>query len=123
MRASVPPVNCSPPRVSGSRLRFSVVRILVVVQGGVGARVSGPEIRGWALARALGEHHDVTVAVDDPPESSRDGLRLVSNRRRDLVREARRHDAVLAAAIPPYLLAALRSARTVMVSDQYDPVW
>jgi glycosyltransferase involved in cell wall biosynthesis len=99
------------------------MRVLVVVQGGVGARVSGPEIRGWALARALAERHAVTVAVDDPPEASRDGVALVSNRRGELVREARRHDAVIASGLPPYLLTALRHARTVTVSDQYDPVW
>jgi glycosyltransferase involved in cell wall biosynthesis len=99
------------------------MRVLVVVQGGVGTRVAGPAIRGWAMARALAEHHDVTVAVDEPSETSRDGLRLISNRRRELVREAPRHDAVVAPSLPPYLLAVLRRARTVTVSDQYDPVW
>lgn len=99
------------------------MRVLVVLQGGVGARVTGPEIRGWAVARALAERHAVTVAVDDPTQVSRDGLRLTSNRRRELVREARQHDAVVATALPPYLLAALRHTGTVTVSDQYDPVW
>jgi glycosyltransferase involved in cell wall biosynthesis len=64
----------------------------------------------------------VTVAVHDPPSSHRDGLRLVPFTRRALVREARRHDAVVAPVLPPYLFAALRGAGTVTVSDQYDPV-
>ena len=85
--------------------------------------MTGPEIRGWALATSLAEQHTVTVAVDDPSQASRDGVRLISNRRRELVREARQHDAVLAAGLAPYLLAALRHSRTVTVSDQYDPVW
>jgi glycosyltransferase involved in cell wall biosynthesis len=85
--------------------------------------MSGPEIRGWALARSLAESHTVTVAVDDAREAERDGVRLISNRRRELVREARRHDAILAAGLAPYLLAALRRSRIVTVSDQYDPVW
>ena len=85
--------------------------------------MSGPEIRGWALARSLAETHTVTVAVDDPERANRDGVRLISNRRRELVREAYRHDAILAAGLAPYLLAALRHSRTVTVSDQYDPVW
>jgi glycosyltransferase involved in cell wall biosynthesis len=98
------------------------MRILVAIQGGAGARVTGPEIRGWALAGALAEHHDVTVALHDPPAGERDGMRLVAFSRGTLVREARRHDAVVAPVLPPYLLAALRGAATVTVSDQYDPL-
>ena len=98
------------------------MRVLVVVQGGAGAKVAGPEIRGWALARALAEHHDVTVAVEKPSASSREGLRLIRNRRSELVGEARRHDAIVAPILPPYLLLALRASGTVTVSDQYDPV-
>jgi len=99
------------------------MKILVAVQGGAGRRVTGPEIRGWAMARALSEHHEVTVAVHDPPAATRDGLRLISNQRSAVVREARRHDAVVAPVIPPYLFAALRGTSTVTVADQYDPVW
>ena len=98
------------------------MRILVVVSGDGGTRVSGPEIRGWALARALAERHEVTVIVNDPPSATRHGLRLVAFTRRALMREARRHDAVVAPVVPPYLFAALRGTSTVTVSDQYDPV-
>jgi glycosyltransferase involved in cell wall biosynthesis len=98
------------------------MRILVVVSGDAGSRVTGPEIRGWALARALAERHEVTVIVHDPPSSTRDGLPLVAFTRRALVREARRHDAVVAPVIPPYLFAALRGSSTITVSDQYDPL-
>ena len=60
------------------------MRILVVVHGGAGSRVTGPEIRGWAMARALAERHEVTVAVHDPPApTSADGLRLVPFDARD----------------------------------------
>jgi len=98
------------------------VRVLVVVQGGGGAKVTGPEIRGWALAHAFAEHHEVTVALHDPPSAERDGMRLVEFSRGTLIREARRHDAVIAPTIPPYLFAALRGSSTIAVSDQYDPV-
>src|SRR3954471_15641162 len=98
------------------------MRILVAVHGGAGARVTGPEIRGWALARALAEQHEVSVIVHEPPADTRDGLRLVGFSRQALVREARQHDAVLAPVLPPYLFAALRGSRTITVSDQYDPV-
>jgi glycosyltransferase involved in cell wall biosynthesis len=99
------------------------MRILVVVQGGAGAKVAGPEIRGWALATALAQQHDVTVAVDDPTVRSAAGLPMIANRRAEVVGAARRHDAVVAPVLPPYLLLALRGSGTVTVSDQYDPVW
>ena len=100
------------------------MRILVVVNGGIGARVTGPEIRGWAMARALAERHDVTVAIHDPPARlAATGLASSRSRAASLIREARRHDAVVAPVIPPYLFAALRGSRTIMVSDQYDPIW
>jgi glycosyltransferase involved in cell wall biosynthesis len=98
------------------------MRVLVVIQGGGGAKVTGPEIRGWALAHAFAEHHEVTVALHAPPTAERDGMRLVEFSRGTLIREARRHDAVIAPTVPPYLFAALRGTSTIVVSDQYDPV-
>ena len=62
------------------------MRVLVIMQGGAGGRLTGPEIRAWALAKALAEDHAVTVAVDDPAAATRDGLRLISNHRRELLR-------------------------------------
>jgi glycosyltransferase involved in cell wall biosynthesis len=99
------------------------MKILVAIQGGAGSKVTGPEIRGWAVARGLAERHEVTVAVQNPPAASRDGLRMIPNRRREVLTEARRHDAIVAPVIPPYLFAALRGSSTVTVADQYDPVW
>jgi glycosyltransferase involved in cell wall biosynthesis len=64
----------------------------------------------------------VTVAVHEPDVPELDGHRLISFKRRELAREARRHDVVVAPAIPPYLYAVLRGARTITVADQYDPV-
>ena len=98
------------------------LRILVGILGSGGKQVAGPEIRGWALARALAERHDVTVALHDPDGEERDGLRLVPFNRRTMIREARRHDAVIAPILPPYLFTALRGTPTVTVSDQYDPI-
>jgi glycosyltransferase involved in cell wall biosynthesis len=103
--------------------RTSKLRILVAVQGGAGTKVTGPEIRGWAVAQALAERHDVTVALHDPPAQERDGMRLIRFSRRALAHQARRHDVVVAPVLPPYLFAALRGSSTITVSDQYDPIW
>jgi glycosyltransferase involved in cell wall biosynthesis len=102
--------------VSGRR------RVLVGVPGKLGARMSGPGIRAWALARALAETFDVTAAVLDPPADYRDGVRLVPFVRRRLLREIVAHDAVISACIPPYLLPVTATRPTLVVSDQYDPV-
>jgi glycosyltransferase involved in cell wall biosynthesis len=98
------------------------MKILLIVLGGAGSRVSGPEIRGWEMARALGAHHEVTIAVHDPPAAERDGHRLIPFTRREVTREARGHDAVIAPVLPPYLFAALRNSSTITVADQYDPI-
>lgn len=98
------------------------MRILVVVLGGVGPRVTGPEIRGWELAKALSQRHDVTVIAREPPAAEREGIPLVALSRPALARQARAHDAVIAPVLAPYLFATLRGAQTLTVSDQYDPV-
>ena len=69
---------------------------------------SGPEIRGWELARALARRMPVTVAVEGAAGAGYEaGLRVVPRRRAGLVREAAAHDAVLAPWVPAYLLAGL----------------
>jgi glycosyltransferase involved in cell wall biosynthesis len=96
-------------------------RVLVLVPGPLGDRLSGPEIRAWELARGLAADHRVTAAVRAPVSGSRDGVRLVPWTRRRVLGEALRHDAVLSSCLPPYLLAVKPVHRTVAISDQYDP--
>lgn len=96
-------------------------RILVLAPGPLGERMAGPEIRAWEFARALSVDHRVTVAARGARARSRDGIAIVPATRRRLLREAIRHDAVLAACIPPYLFG-LRALRGLMaIADLYDP--
>lgn len=98
------------------------MRILLLVYGDLGARVSGPEIRGLALARALARRHEVTVAIGDGTGDAGIGVRVVPVSRRRVAREALAHDAFIAPVIPPYVLA-LKSLRPLLtISDMYDPV-
>jgi glycosyltransferase involved in cell wall biosynthesis len=97
-------------------------RILIAVPGKLTGRMSGPVIRYWALARALSESFDVTMAVTDPPAHQRDGIRLVPFVRRQLLREVMKHDALISGSVPPYLLPMAAASSTVVVCDQYDPV-
>jgi glycosyltransferase involved in cell wall biosynthesis len=96
---------------------------LVLLEGGAGDLRSGPEIRGWELARALAASMPVTVAAEEADgAASVPGVRVVRRRRAGLVREAAAHDAVLAPWVPAYLLAGLARPGTLTVADLYDPV-
>jgi glycosyltransferase involved in cell wall biosynthesis len=98
------------------------MKVLVLVYGDLGARVSGPEIRGLAMARTLAARHEVTVAAGRGHGDAGEGIRVVPATRRSLVREALRQDAFIAPSIPPFVLALKAVRRLFAVSDQYDPV-
>jgi glycosyltransferase involved in cell wall biosynthesis len=98
------------------------LRVLVLVQGQLSEKMSGPEIRGFEIAKALAGRHRVTAAVRAASVGARDGVAVVPFTRRRILREALRHDVVIAPCVPPFLFAvkAIRSLR--LVSDLYDPV-
>jgi glycosyltransferase involved in cell wall biosynthesis len=97
-------------------------RVLILVPGVLGERLSGPEIRAVRLAQALAAEHRVTLMAPSPGAEEHDGLAVVPFSRRRLLREARRHDVLMASTVPPFALVLKRSLRIVAVSDQYDPV-
>jgi glycosyltransferase involved in cell wall biosynthesis len=107
-------------RPSGGRSRL---RVLVVVPGDVGENMSGPAIRAWLLAEQLSRHHQVTAAIEGRlPASAPDGIRVVQATRRRLLSETVRHDAAMAACLPPYVLVAARRRGVITIADHYDPV-
>jgi glycosyltransferase involved in cell wall biosynthesis len=97
-------------------------RVLIVAPDRLSERVSGPMIRYWSLAKALSSSFDVTVAVTDPPDCRRDGIRLVPFVRRRLLQEVVKHDILIAGCVPPYLLPMAAVSSTIVVSDEYDRV-
>jgi glycosyltransferase involved in cell wall biosynthesis len=97
-------------------------RILVLVPGRLGERLSGPEIRAVRLGQALAAEHRVTLMAPGADRKEHEGLAVVPFSRRRLLREARRHDALMASTVPPFALALKRSLRIIAISDQYDPV-
>jgi hypothetical protein len=98
------------------------MRVLVLIQGPLGDRLSGPEIRGWETARAFAQRHSVTALADVVVPEVREGIRIVPRSRRGILREIRRHDVVIGPVLPPYALLALARRRRVRVADLYDPV-
>jgi glycosyltransferase involved in cell wall biosynthesis len=97
-------------------------RVLVLVPGELGERLSGPEIRAVRLARALSAEHRVTLMAPGSDGGEHDGIPVVPLSRRRLLREGRRHDALMASTVPPFALALKRSLGIAAISDQYDPV-
>jgi glycosyltransferase involved in cell wall biosynthesis len=96
------------------------LRVLVLIQGPLGERLMGPEIRGWEMARAFAARHSVTVAASAARPGVREGIPVVPRTRRRILAELRRHDVIVGPVIPPYALAANR--RCLRVADLYDPV-
>jgi glycosyltransferase involved in cell wall biosynthesis len=97
-------------------------RILILVPGVLGERLSGPEIRAVRLGQALAAENDVTLMAPGAYRGEHGGLRVVPKSRWRLLREARHHDVLMASTVPPFALALKRSLRILAVSDQYDPV-
>jgi glycosyltransferase involved in cell wall biosynthesis len=98
------------------------MRILILVPGDVGTRMSGPAIRAWMLARGLSESHEVTAAVGGQlPDAAPDGLRIFRATRPRFLLETLRHDVVFAACLPPFAVTAARAHGAITVADQYDP--
>jgi glycosyltransferase involved in cell wall biosynthesis len=101
--------------------RRELRRVLVLVPGALGERLTGPEIRAWEFAKALSTEYEVTVAANRAVDGERDGIPVVASSRRRLLREAMRHDAILSACLPPYLLALKPLHHFLAITDQYDP--
>jgi len=99
------------------------MRILILVPGDVGTRMSGPAIRAWMLACGLSESHEVTAAIDGKlPDSAPEGIRMFQATRQRFLFETLRHDVVFAACLPPYAVTAARARGAITVADQYDPM-
>ncbi|MET0558391.1 MAG: glycosyltransferase family 4 protein [Solirubrobacterales bacterium] len=90
--------------------------------GVLGDSLSGPEIRAVRLGQALAVENEVTLLAPGAESDHHEGLPVVPFSRRALLREARRHDVVMASTVPPFALALKRQLGILAVSDQYDPV-
>ena len=97
------------------------MKVLVLIPGALGERMSAPEIRGWNMALELRQRHEVLIAAPAAEPGGRDGIPLIPSERRLIIRAARSADVVVAPRIPPYLYAALASRPTLLVADMYNP--
>jgi len=98
-----------------------VHRVLVLAPGELGERLTGPEIRAWEFAKALSREYEVTVAANRADDYERESIPVINASRRRLLGASARHDALLSASLPPYLLALNAPGDLLTISDQYDP--
>jgi glycosyltransferase involved in cell wall biosynthesis len=95
--------------------------VLVLALGALGERLAGPEIRALEFAKALASEYDVTLAAQRSRAGEYEGLRVVPSSRRRLIYEAMRHDVVISACLPPYLLTLGLAHELLTIADLYDP--
>lgn len=93
-------------------------RIVVATSEVVGARMAGPAIRAWHVARALDADHDVVLASTRESTAPTDGVRVVGVDAAELTRLARDADVLV---VQGDLLDTVDPGSTVVVVDLYDP--
>jgi glycosyltransferase involved in cell wall biosynthesis len=90
----------------------------------VGARMAGPAIRAYELARALAASCEVTLAAPAPSELPDADVALLEAGLADydaLIGALRAHDVVVAQLLPPRLLGRVWREPTRLVIDLYNP--
>lgn len=98
-------------------------RVLLISNDYVSKKMAGPAIRCFELSKALSTWHEVTLACENEPDISAEGL-LIAPFKRDpeaLRALAERNDVMV---LPPYTLAIypfLKSLGKPLVMDLYDP--
>jgi glycosyltransferase involved in cell wall biosynthesis len=118
------PDTCASDRADRYRIALgfrAVMRVLLLIPGRLGERMSAPEVRGLNMARELASRYDVTVAAPGSTLGAEDGITIIPLARRSVVRAARDAAVVIAPSVPPYLYAALAAEPTLLVADMYNP--
>jgi GT2 family glycosyltransferase/SAM-dependent methyltransferase len=97
-------------------------RVLVVSNDAVGGKMSGPAIRAWEIARALGGVAEVTVAVPAAADRPAPNVSFaVYADPRELVELAEAADVTLVQGYTLHRVPALAKVPTLLVVDLYDP--
>ena len=102
-------------------------RVLLLTLDRVAARMAGPAIRAWELARVLSAHHQVSLLAIDGAEASHPGFQVIDGTTlslREAEEVARRHDVVVVqagGALRRYSFLPAIGSLTLVI-DLYDPV-
>jgi hypothetical protein len=98
------------------------LRVLLLSHDVIGESMAGPGIRYWELARALGRHHDVTLAVPNAATLTADGVTVVRYGDGRVSPLLHGHDVVVTQLVTPGMVRVARSEGVRVVADCYDPL-
>lgn len=96
-------------------------RIVIVTGEPLGAKMAGPAIRAWEIARALSAEHDVELASLGACTVEGDGFRTSAIGPRDLHRLEQWCDVLLFQGLVMAANSWLRDSDKVLIADIYDP--
>jgi GT2 family glycosyltransferase len=97
-------------------------RVLVISNDTMGDKMSGPAIRAWEIAKALGGVAEVTVAVPAATDKTAPGVNFAVYEDPDaLTALAEAADVTLVQGYTVHRVPALATAPTLLVVDLYDP--
>src|SRR5581483_5821421 len=99
-------------------------RVLIIANDIVDARMAGPGIRAWEMAKVLARAHDVTLAVPNERPPAADGFCVRTYRSKTGVglRElASAHDVLIVQGFVLHLFPFLAQMGKRLVVDLYDP--
>jgi hypothetical protein len=97
-------------------------RVLVISNDALGEKMSGPAIRAWEIAKALGGVAEVTVAVPEPTAKTAPNVHFaVYEDPRQLAALAEAADVTLVQGYTLHRVPALATVPTLLVVDLYDP--
>lgn len=102
-----------------------MTRVLVITGDPIGARMAGPAIRSWNIARVLGAEHEVTLMTTTRLEPVDAPFRLELVEPGQDAAFAALHDWAEVIVFQGYALdqfPVLRSTQKVLVADIYDPL-
>jgi GT2 family glycosyltransferase len=99
-------------------------KLLIISHDTIGAKMAGPAIRYWELARVLSQHYDVTLAAPGTPAREDEGFEIRGYKRMDagsiapLIEQA---DVILTFAYLLNELPILGTTGKPLILDLYDP--
>lgn len=97
-------------------------RVAVLAYDHIGARMAGPSVRCWEIAKELGKHAHVTVLSEKPIERSAEGVHTARfDGDEDLLDQLGAADVVLVHGYALQRYPLLRHTKAILVVDLYDP--
>lgn len=95
--------------------------VLIITADTISAKMAGPAIRAWEMARHLAQKHEVRMLVHRKPDLKPDGFELHLVSKSNLARHLDWSDIVIFQGFILYLYPDVASSGKILVADIYDP--